>query len=38
MFRRLSEKQSLIKTYDQPVYEVKAEENNVRVILLIFGW
>ena len=33
MFRRLGENQRLIKTYDQPVYEVKVEGNDVRVLL-----
>jgi nitrite reductase/ring-hydroxylating ferredoxin subunit len=33
MFRRLGENQSLIKTYDQPVYSVKSDGNDVLVQL-----
>jgi len=33
MFRHLGENQSLIKTYDQPVYQVKSDGNEVFVQL-----
>ena len=33
MFRRLAENQSMIKTYDQPVYEVKVDGNNLLIQL-----
>jgi nitrite reductase/ring-hydroxylating ferredoxin subunit len=31
MFSRLAENQSLIKTYDQPVYEVKVDSDTLRI-------
>lgn len=31
MFRRLAENQSTIKTYDQPIYQVKVDGDNVLV-------
>jgi hypothetical protein len=31
MFRRLAESQSMIRTFDQPVYEVKIDGNDVLV-------